>query len=101
MIDYENPANSDKPEVIKLLRENKVQVVFTKKGDGEERTMNCTLISTYLPELTVEQKDRAGSKSPQEETLSLIIAVWDLDKNGWRSFDLRDVKPNGLKVLDA
>ena len=61
------------------LRNNILTVTFTKVN-GEERVMNCTLISSYLPET------KGGSSSDK------VITVWDTDKNAWRAFRPTSVK---------
>lgn len=62
-----------------LLKEIEVNLVF-KKVNGETRKMRCTLNEELIP----EDKKSTGSgkrKSPQDS-----IAVFDLDKQDWRSF---------------
>jgi len=67
-----------------LLRSEVVDIVFEKK-DGTERTMKCTLKEdTVVPyEAKTEWK-----KVVSEENL----AVWDVEKGGWRSFRLDSIK---------
>lgn len=55
-----------------------VSVTFTKK-DGTERTMNCTLNDTLVKSY---EKKTERSKTVSEET----CAVFDIDKQEWRSF---------------
>lgn len=59
-----------------ILKETVVQVTFTK-ADGNTRVMNCTLNPTYLPE-----SNTSSTRSKNED----VLAVWDIDNNGWRSF---------------
>jgi hypothetical protein len=68
-----------------MLKSNDVTVTFTKV-DGTERTMLCTLNPEKLPkvEITESKKER---KKPTDS-----LAVYDLEKNGWRSFLIRSVK---------
>jgi hypothetical protein len=61
------------------LSENTITVEFTKK-DGEKRRMFCTRDIGKIP---VEQHP-SGSKSVATDA----VAVWDLEKSGWRSFNL-------------
>ena len=63
-------------EIIELLKEEVLKVVFQKK-DGTVRSMECTLRSDTVPPLESE-----GKKTPNEE----VIPCWDLEKKGWRSF---------------
>lgn len=66
----------DNEALIKALKEGNVSVSFIKK-DGTDRIMNCTLNMDTIP----AESHPSGGSSP-----SNTIAVWDLDKNGWRSF---------------
>ncbi len=74
--------------LVKSLQKNVMSVVFTKVN-GEERTMNCTLSEYILPETT--------SESTKKENLD-VLAVWDIDKDAWRSFRLDSIKD--LKVIE-
>lgn len=64
---------------------DKVTVTFNKK-DGTERVMNCTLNPEHLPK--VEVKEGAESKRKKSED---VLAVYDLDAKGWRSFTIKSV----------
>lgn len=63
-----------------ILREGEVNVKFVKK-DGSERDMRCTLKADLLPEQT-DLEEQVQKKTPNPD----LLAVWDLDKNAWRSF---------------
>ena len=67
-----------------------IEVSFTKK-DGTDRTMKCTLNNQYLP----EQKDLEHEIDKRNKS-DEVIAVWDIEKEGWRSFRWDSVK--GYKV---
>ena len=62
------------------LRENVLSVVFIKR-DGTERRMRCTLRGDMIPALQ-GTTEAAQKRVRSEENL----AVWDLDKEAWRSF---------------
>jgi hypothetical protein len=64
-------------EIRGLLKDNVVEIVFTKK-DGSERVMICTLMDKFLPS--------RGELIAQDTENDEIITVWDLECNGWRSF---------------
>ena len=69
----------DKKEVIKeKLRNGNCTVVF-KKTDGTERTMLCTLQETAIP---IESRPKGEVRKQNDDA----IAVWDIEKQGWRSF---------------
>lgn len=69
--------------LITKLIEGKLNVTFTKKN-GEERTMLCTLMSEFLPE--TKETEKKDQKVNEE-----VLAVWDLDKDAWRSFRLDSI----------
>lgn len=65
----------------KYLREGVVSVGFTKKN-GEDRVMRCTL------------KDIPADKQPKGEAperKGTSLAVFDVDRQDWRSFNLENV----------
>ena len=61
------------------LRAGIVTVGFTKTN-GETRQMRCTLMADMIP-----ATDIVEGKTPKKENPD-VQAVWDLDKNAWRSF---------------
>lgn len=65
----------------KYLREGVITVGFTKK-DGEDRRMNCTLIN-------IPADKQPKGDAPERKGTS--IAVFDVDKQDWRSFNLENV----------
>jgi len=67
--------------LIELLENQSVEIIFTKK-DGTERTMKCTLMEKYLPETV------GSGKAKNDE----VLAVYDLEKEGWRSFRWDSIK---------
>ncbi len=83
----QNPTHADafkeatKRVFQNILRNNVCEVKFTKTN-GEVRTMKCTLLPDYLPELTTKEDTDAPKKKENFE----VINVWDIDEEGWRSF---------------
>lgn len=73
-----------------VLKENLskcvAKVTFTKT-DGFVREMYCTLMGDYMP--TPEPLDESP-KIPRKENDN-VLAVWDIDNNGWRSFRLDSI----------
>ena len=64
----------------KMLHEGILNIRFIKK-DGSERAMRCTLKADHLPEQTdIEEYVQKKASNPD------VLAVWDLDKQAWRSF---------------
>jgi len=72
------------------LKKDVLTINFTKVN-GEERVMNCTLNETLLPEAIT-------SDSEKKENLD-VIAVWDTDKDAWRSFRVDSV--NSIKIVEG
>lgn len=70
-----------KESITETLRKGVVDIQFVKK-DGSLREMRCTLNDKYLPEAKGE------GKKPENPD---VLAVWDLDNNGWRSFIVKQV----------
>lgn len=69
-------------EVLKENLSKCVAKVTFNKTDGFLREMYCTLMSDYMP--TPEPLDESP-KIPRKENDN-VLAVWDIDNNGWRSF---------------
>jgi hypothetical protein len=64
-----------------ILQTGIANVTFVKK-DGTERVLRCTLSPTELPEQTDLEKAFKQQKTPNPD----VLAVWDLENLGWRSF---------------
>lgn len=78
-------------EVRNILRKDVAKVIFIK-ANGKRRTMNCTLKSEYLPEIS------GSSSIPSQET----VTVWDTEKNAWRAFRMDRMKSfqsNGVNYV--
>ena len=67
--------------VYKQLATGNVEVLFTKK-DGTERKMLCTL--TNIP---TEHQPKSETEYSEN-----TIRVFDIEKQGWRSFRLDSIK---------
>jgi len=78
-----------KDELVENLKEGEVVVTFKKK-DGTERIMRCTKSVDSIPE---EKRPKTTNDLVEKSTPSNLdlIMVWDLDKEGWRSFDYRKI----------
>ena len=79
-------TKEEKDWLINLLHDSVVTVTFVKK-DGTERDMRCTLRKDKLPifqESTEEKKTRKKSED--------AVAVYDLEKDAWRSFRWDSIK---------
>lgn len=67
------------------LHEQIVKVVFTKK-DGTTRTMLATLKEEFIPE------DKRPKGSGRKVSNDNVLAVFDVEADGWRSFDFESVQ---------
>ena len=74
-----------------LLRDSEVTVKFTKK-DGSERKMLCTLAEKKIPS---EKSPTNSGKTKSDEAL----AVFDLEKQSWRSFRFDSVKEINFSMI--
>ena len=73
-------------ETLKMeLKEGVVTVVF-EKNDGTERTMKCTLSEDIIPALDTTAVKQKRIQNPD------VLAVWDIEANGWRSFRFDSIK---------
>jgi len=67
----------NRDELIEILKSRIVEVRF-EKTNGEERVMQCTLREDHLP----PKNDSIKKYKPNTK----VIAAYDVDKKGWRSF---------------
>ena len=81
----------DKFQLKEILEDNVATVVFTKVN-GEQREMNCTLLAEYVPAKSEPTLLQESAESND------VIRVWDVDKNGWRSFHLGSVEYVHVKL---
>jgi hypothetical protein len=72
-------------EIKEILKKGVHSVTFTKV-DGTTRVMQCTLDPDLLP----PPKEGDEEKVKKEPNLS-ILPVWDVEKEGWRSFKVDSV----------
>lgn len=78
----------DKYTLKEQLQSGIVTVVF-EKVDGTIRSMQCTLNSEFMPpQLLTEQQEAAKIRNENAD----LLAVWDVENNGWRSFHVSKVK---------
>lgn len=66
-----------------LQEQLKIKVLKVKfiKKDGTERDMVCTLRPDMMPQ-QIDLEESVQKKSPNPD----VLAVYDLEKEGWRSF---------------
>lgn len=74
-----------------VLHVETATVTFTKK-DGTERVMKCTLNPEQLPPAIVTE----GKK--ERKVNQDVIAVYDVEVQGWRSITLKSIKRVQLTI---
>ena len=72
--------------MMEMLQTSQCRVIFTKLN-GEERNMICTLKDDVIPKATKDPITQKKASDLNEEDL----AVWDVNKEGWRSFRISNV----------
>jgi hypothetical protein len=70
-----------------MLMFGAVTVTFTKR-DGTERVMRCTLSPEMLPPVVVTED---AEPKKQRKVNEAVMAVYDLEAAGWRSFTITSV----------
>jgi hypothetical protein len=78
----------DRDQLINDLRSEVVEVTFNKVSDGSVRVMRCTLRPDLLPANYIEEKEQEKAFHKQNTD---VVAAWDVQKGGWRSFRLDTV----------
>jgi len=73
---------------LKQILVNEVKTIVFTKVNGEERQMECTLISSYFPEIKKEPELLLENKKENDN----LIIVWSIKDNGWRSIKLDSIK---------
>lgn len=76
----------EKEVLLEQLSKGIITVQFTKK-DGTDRVMQCTRDFTIIPS---EFHPKGGNETNSENGDN--ICVFDVEKNGWRSFNFSTVK---------
>ena len=74
------------------LKEGIVTVLF-EKNDGTERTMKCTLSEDIVPPLDTTVVKQKRAENPD------ILAVWDIENNGWRRFRFDSIKSVAYSIV--
>jgi len=72
--------------MMEMLQKSQCRVIFTKLN-GEERNMICTLKDDVIPKATKDPITQKKVRDLNEE----VLAVWDVNKEGWRSFRISNV----------
>ena len=81
-------------DLVAALEQGLCRVIFKKKSNDLLRIMYCT----WEPEVLAREKMPVENLNEGSR-----LIVWDIEKNGWRSFDLStviDFTPNIEKLGD-
>lgn len=82
-------------EILHDLRENVVEVTFTK-NNGDTRHMVCTLMNKFLPPMPPDGQRHLDEKS---RSYPELVVAWDVQNNGWRSFHIDSVVPGSVQTV--
>lgn len=88
----------DRDTILKDLRQHVVEVTFNKV-DGTPRIMRCTLAPRHLPKTFNENIEEQNQEKEFHQKNENVIAAWDVQKGGWRSFRIDSVEY--LQVIDG
>jgi hypothetical protein len=77
----------DRDTILNDLRSYVIEVHFTKVN-GDNRVMRCTLRPDLLPENYINE---AAEEKAFHKVNPDVIAAWDVQKGGWRSFRIDSV----------
>lgn len=70
-----------------ILSVSEAKITFTKV-DGTERVMKCTLEATKLPPVVIKE----DAKPRKESDSTKALRVFDIEKQEWRSFTIKNIK---------
>jgi hypothetical protein len=76
-----------------ILPTTEATITFTKV-DGTERVMKCTLEADKLPPAVVKEDAKPRKQSDSTKALR----VFDLEKQEWRSFTIKNIKRIELTI---
>lgn len=85
----------DRDTLLNDLRDYVIEVTFTKV-DGSNRVMRCTLKPDHLPPNYLKESSEEKNFHKQNPD---VIAAWDVQKGGWRSFRIDSVQY--VQIIDG
>lgn len=86
-MDFSFDKNEEKEWLKNILRTTHATIVFEKK-DGTLREMKCTLSESRIPSEFMPKNEKTSTRAVNDNAL----AVFDLEKNAWRSFRYDSIK---------
>jgi len=81
--------------IIMQMKSSVVNFKF-EKADGELREMNATLADSQID----PRYQKNTTPNPSDGPTDLVVC-WDVDKKGWRSFNIPTLKEYNGKVRDV
>lgn len=81
---------TSRTELIEMLVQGPLKVTFRKK-DGTTRVMNCTLSQSIVPKYERKTPSENNQTDREKRVNENVIAVWDIENQGWRSFNIDSV----------
>ena len=78
-------------DILRDLRRNVISVEFIKE-DNTLRKMRCTLMPKHLPAKYNEDVSEQKNEKEFHQKNPNVIAAWDVEKGGWRSFRINSVQ---------
>jgi len=87
-----NETEITREYLLELLHNNEINITFEKK-DGTIREMKCTLQEDLLPKRAITEEKKEPKKVNEE-----VIAVYDLEKQAFRSFRIDSLKSFGFSI---
>lgn len=85
---YENVEDIEEKTKMRNILQKGVHTVTWESSAGE-KTMQATLDPNYIP---ADKQVFSNKPKTQGEKGSQVIAVYSLDRDGWRSFNVNSVK---------
>jgi len=79
----------ERDDLLRSLRSTVMKIHF-KKDNNQTRIMRCTLIPTIIKQANDTEYKLDADKRFHNENPELL-AVWDMDVKGWRSFRVSSV----------
>lgn len=74
----------NREQILEVFKTKEVVTVKFYKVDGTLRTMQCTLNPAWIPKV---EKESTKKKADSNHN----VCVYDVEKNGWRSFNVDSV----------
>ena len=84
---YENVEDTEEKTRMRTVLQKGIHTVTWNSAAGE-KTMQATLDTNYIP---ADKQNFRNKPKTQGEKGSQVIAVYSVDREGWRSFNVNSV----------